>query len=217
MNVDRTGAVVVASGPLLMLAAILWHPFIPDLRDKADVVRHLQADTTTWFGAHLLVALASALVLLGFLAVHGHVRATIGRARWMRGAIPWLVVGTVLFVMLPAMEIGMLAVEKAGGDLLATQTALDTWFMPILVSGTIVFAVGSVAFAVGVHRARILPAGTSWVVVAGLVVSAASRVPFTLALILGVVALNVAMLILASAMWRAGGAATARPAVGAGA
>lgn len=204
MNADRTGAIAVAAGPLILLAGILWHPFIPDLRDNADVVQHMQADTGTWFGAHFLVAIGSAVLLLGFLAVQAHVRTTVGRDPWTGRAIAPLVVGTILFVMLPAMEIGLLAVEKAGGDLLATHNALDTWFMPILLIGSVIFGVGMILFAIGVHKANILPSGLSRLVVVGFVAFALSRIPFTLALMAGIVAVNVAMLPLAATMWKAG-------------
>lgn len=206
MNTDRLGAVATAAGPLMLLAGILWHPFIPDLRNNADVVHHLQTNTTTWFGAHMLVALGAAVLLLGFLAIRTHIRTTVGREAWTGRAIAPLVISTALFVMLPAMEIGMLAVDKAGGDLLATQNALDTWFTPILLVGTLIFAVGSIMFAVGVHRARVLPTAASWTVLVAFVVSALSRIPFTAALLVGIVALNVAMMPLAWTMWKAGSA-----------
>lgn len=206
MNADRIGAIAVVAGPLTLLGAILWHPFIPDLTNNADVVQHLQANTGRWFGAHLLVALGSAVLLLGFLAVRAHVRTTVGREPWTGRAIAPLVVGSILFAMLPAMEIAMLAVEGTGGDLLATQNALDTWFKPILFAGALLLGVGSVLFAVGVHRANILPRPASRTMLAAFAVSALSRVPFTLALIIGIVALNVAMLPLAVTMWKAGGA-----------
>lgn len=206
MNTDRIGAIAVVAGPLIVLGAILWHPFIPDLTDNADVVRHLQENTARWLGAHFLVALGSAVLLLGFLAVRAHVRTTVGREPWTARAIAPLVVGSILFAMLPAMEIAMLAVDKAGGDLLATQNALNTWFRPILLMGSVIFGVGTILFTVGVYKANILPTGVSRLVVVAFVVSAASRLPFTLALIIGIVALNVAMLPLAVTMWNAAGA-----------
>lgn len=212
MNVDRKGALVAAAGPVTLLMGLLWHPFIRDLRDKADVVRHMQADTTTWFGSHLVVALGSAILLLSFLAVRAHVRTSVGREPWTARAIPLLTVGSFLFVMLPAMEIGLLAVEAVGGDLVATHVALNTWWVPILMAGSATFGVGSVLFAVGIQRARILPSPLAWVVVASLVVSALSRfVPMTLGLLVGNVALVVAMLPLAATMWNAGSAERGRP------
>lgn len=207
MNADRIGAAAVVAGPLLLLAGLLWHPFIPDLRDKADVARHLETDPVAWLGGHLVVALASGILLLGFLAARAHVRSSVGREPWTARAIPPLTMGSFLFVMLPAMEIAMLAVAKVGGDLVATQVALDTWFRPILLAGSALFAVGSVLFAIGVQRARILPRALARVVGAAFLVAALSRfVPLTLSLLVGAVALVVAMLPLAATMWSAGGA-----------
>jgi hypothetical protein len=205
MSNDRLGALAVAAGPLVLLAGILWHPFIPDLRDGDDVARHLQDDTTTWFGAHLLVAIGAAVLLLGFLAARAHIRTSVGREPWTGRAVVPLVLGSMLFVMLPAMEIGMLAVEAANGDVAATQAELYTWFMPLTFASAAILGVGTILFAVGVHKARVLPAALDRTVVAALVASALTRLPFTAALIAGVVALNVAMLPLAATMWRAGG------------
>lgn len=211
MNADRKGALVAGAGPLILLLGLLWHPFIRDLRDKADVVRHLEADTTTWFGAHLVVALGSAVLLLSFLAVRAHVATTVGREPWTSRAIPFLTMGSILFVMLPAMEIGLLAVHAVGGDLVATHVALNAWWVPILMAGSAAFAAGSILFAVGIRRARVLPSGLSWLVAAALVVSALSRfVPMTFALLVGIVALVVALMPLAVTMWNAGAAKESR-------
>ena len=211
MNLDRKGALAAAAGPLALLAGLLWHPFIPDLRDKADVVRHLQADTATWFGAHLVVAIGSAVLLLSFLAVRAHVRTSVGREAWTARSIPFLTMGSTLFVMLPAMEIGLLAVEAVGGDLLATHVALNRWWVPILMAGSATFGLGSLLFAVGILRARILSPGVARLVAIALGVSAVSRfVPMTLPLLVGGAALVVAFLPLAVTMWNAGAAKEAR-------
>ncbi len=197
------GAVTVAAGPLLLLAGLVWHPFIPDLTDSADVARHLEEDTTTWLGAHYLVAVGAAVLLLGFLAVRTFIRTTRGPEPLTARALAPLVIGSCLFVMLPAMEIAMLAVAEAGGDVAETQEALGTWFLPTLVAGAIFYGVGAVLFGVGVLRAQVLPRGVSWVVLVAFAVSALGRlVPMTLVLMISIVALNVAMLPLAAAMWR---------------
>jgi hypothetical protein len=207
VNADRVGAIAVAGGPLLLLVAIFWHPFIPDLTDKQDVARHMEADPATWFGAHLAVAIGAAVLLLGFLAVRSHVRSSVGREPWTARAIPPLVIGSFLFALLPAMEIAMLAVHDVGGDLVATNEAMDKWFIPILLAGSVAFGAGSVLFAIGVRRADILPRRLSWLVFVAFVASAASRfAPMTLPLRIGIVALVVAMLPLAVTMWKAGGA-----------
>ncbi len=196
-------AATVAAGPLLLLVGLLWHPFIPDLTDSADVARHLEEDTFTWLGAHYLVAFGAAVLLLGFLAVRAFVRTARGPEPWTGRAVAPLVLGSCLFVMLPAMEIAMLAVVEAGGDSVATQQELQTWFLPTLVAGSILYGVGAVLFAVGVLRAQVLSTGLSWVVLVAFVVSALGRfVPMTLVLIISMVALNVAMLPLAAAMLR---------------
>jgi hypothetical protein len=62
------------------------------------------------------------------------------------------VVGSTLFVKLPGMEFAPLAAIEAGADVVAVQAALATWFIPILVTGVIAFAVGVFAFAMGIAR-----------------------------------------------------------------
>jgi hypothetical protein len=62
------------------------------------------------------------------------------------------VVGSTLFVKLPGMEFAPLAAIEAGADVVAVQAALATWFIPILVTGVIAFAVGVFAFAKGIAR-----------------------------------------------------------------
>ncbi len=161
---NALGAITVAAGPLLLLAGLVWHPFIPDLTDSADVARHLEEDTMTWLGAHYLVAVGAAVLLLGLLAVRTFIRTTSGPEPWTERAIAPLVLGSCLFVMLPAMEIAMLAVAEAGGDSAATQEELQTWFLPTLIAAAIFYGVGVVLFGVGVLRSQILPSGLSWVV-----------------------------------------------------
>jgi len=194
----------VATAPVVLLAGIGYHPFIADLRDKEAVAAALTADVTRWSVAHLVVAVAAPLVTLAFLAVAGALRQR-GEWRWSARSVPFVVIGSTLFALLPAMEISVLAATLSGADLVAVLLELDAWFMPLLLSGAVVFAVGAALVARSVVSAAVLGRGRTTLVVTALLVAAASRfLPFTAALLVGAGALVVVF-------WSLVGLVAARP------
>jgi hypothetical protein len=198
-------AATVAGAPVLLLGAIVYHPFIADLRHKHDVAAALAAGTTRWSVAHLATAVASALVALAFLAVGAALRCR-GEWRWSGRSVPFVVLGSVLFALLPAMEIAVLAASLAGADAEAVLLELDPWFRPLLVTSAAIFAVGLACVARAVVRARVLGRTASAVVVGALMVAGVARfLPFGAALTLGAAALVVAL-------WPLVGTVAARPA-----
>jgi hypothetical protein len=201
----RTGAAAtVALAPVSLLAAIAYHPFIADLRHKHEVAAALTAGTTRWSVAHLVAAVASALVALAFLAVGAALRQR-GEWRWSGRAVPFVVVGSVLFAMLPAMEIAVLAASLAGADTEAVLVELDGRFRPLLVGSAAVFAVGLACAARAVVRARVLGRWATALVVGAMTVAGVSRFfPFGAALIVGAAALVVGL-------WPLVGTVAARP------
>jgi hypothetical protein len=187
-----TAAVTVATAPVVLLAGIVYHPHITDLRTKEAVAVALTADVTRWSVAHLVVAVASPLVALAFLAVAAALRQR-GEWRWSARSVPFVVMGSTLFALLPAMEITVLAATLSGGDPVAVLLELDAWFRPLLLSGAAVFAVGAALVARSVTSAAVLGRGATMLVVTALLVAAASRfLPFTAALLVGAGALVVA-------------------------
>ena len=199
-----TAAATVAVAPLVLLAGIAYHPFIADLRDKEAVAAALTADVTRWSIAHLVVAVGAPLVALAFLAVAAALRQR-GEWRWSTRSVPFVVVGSSLFALLPAMEITVLAATLAGADPVAVLLELDAWFLPVLLAGAAVFAVGALFLARSVLAAAVLGRGTTILVVTALIVTAASRfLPFTPALLAGAAALVVAL-------WPLVGPVAARP------
>jgi len=197
-------AATVATAPVVLLAGVGYHPFIADLRDKEAVAAALTADTTRWSVAHLLVAVAAPLIALAFLAVAAALRQR-GEWRWSTRSVPFVVVGSTLFALLPAMEITVLAATLSGADPVAVLLELNAWFVPLLLSGSAVFAVGAACVARSVVAAAVLGRGTTMLVVTAFLVAAASRfLPFTAALILGAGALVVAF-------WPLVGVVAARP------
>ncbi len=171
----RSGAAIVALAPAVMLAGLFAHPYIATLPDEAAVAEAVAADTTYWGLVHLTAAVASGLLVLAFLAIRSYLREA-GEERWSILALPFIVMGSTLFAVLPGMEFAPLAATKAGADAEATQAALASWFIPIMVTGAITFAVGVFAFAKGIADSRVLSQRLTWVVVGALVVLAISRV-----------------------------------------
>jgi hypothetical protein len=197
-------AATVALAPVLLLAAILYHPFIADLRHKEHVAAALTAGTTRWSVAHLTAAVASALVALAFLAVSAALRHR-GEWRWSGRSVPFVVVGSTLFALLPAMEIAVLAASLAGADAEAVLLELDAWFRPLLIGSAAIFAVGLACAACAVVCARVLGRSATALVVGALTVAAVSRfLPFGAALTVGAAALVVGL-------WPLVGMVAARP------
>lgn len=197
---DRFRAIVTGLSPILLLIGIVYHPYLEDLRDKGTVADALTADTARWGIAHLMVGLATALVLLAFLSVHTFLRER-GQPGMSAVGVPFIVVGSVLFAFLPAMEIAMLGADGAGSDVEEVLLEMNTWFQPILLASAAVFAVGVAFFASAIARSRVLPKRLTRLVVVALGVAAITRfIPLGAALYLGGAALVVALLPIAVVM-----------------
>lgn len=175
---DRSGAAIVALAPAVLLAAHLMHPFLTVLPDAEGVAAAVTAGTTRWAAAHLLTAVGSALIAVAFIAVRGWLQDA-GEHRSSSWGLPLVVFGSVLYAVLPGFEFAPLAAVETGGDVVAVQAALETWFVPVFVTGAVCFGIGALAFAKGVAASGLLGPGTRRTVVAALAVMAAARaVPF---------------------------------------
>lgn len=118
-------------------------------------------------------------------------------------ALPFIVMGSTLFTILPGMEFAPLAAAVTGGDVQATQAALLPWFVPILLTGAVSFALGALGFAMGLVRSRALNPQLTWLVAGALVVMAAVRfVPLSPAPYVLAAAGVVALWPLANEMWK---------------
>lgn len=170
-------ATAVAIAPVVMLAGLLYHPHLGNPTDDAflaNLASAVIADPMRWGIAHLLVAIGSGLVLLAFLAIRSHLR-TAGEERWSVVGLPFIVMGSVLYALLPAMEFVPLAAANSGNDVQAAQAALYPWFIPTLFSSAILFLLGTVAFTFGIIRSQILSPRLAWIVAGFLVLMAAAR------------------------------------------
>jgi hypothetical protein len=198
----RFRAAIVAIAPAVLLAALVYHPYIANLTDKTAVAAALASDTTRWGLSHLAVGVGSGFAVLAFLAIRSYLREA-GEERWSVLALPFIVLGSTLFAFLPAMEIAMLAVAETGADVQTVLTALDSWFSPILLTAAVIFALGVLGFAMGIVRSKVLSPQLAWLVAGALVVMAAARfIPLGAALYVGGAAAIVALWPLAYEMWK---------------
>ncbi len=171
----RGSAAIVAIGPLLLLGALLWHPPLPGrLPDSDAVAAAAAADTTQWGLSHLALAIASAMIVLAFTAVRGHLRDRGDRSLSAVG-LGFVVMGSTLYAVLPGMEFSALAADKTGADLAATQDALESWFVPVLIGSSLLFAIGTTLFAAAVVRSAALGRTEALVIAGALVCFGLSR------------------------------------------
>lgn len=202
----RARAGIVAVTPLVLLAAFVWHPYLPGrLPNEAAVADAVTAGTTRWGLSHLAAGVAFGFGVLAFMAIRNHLRE-VADDRGSALGLPLVVLGSVGYTMLPGMELTPLAAVESGGDPEAIQAALQPWFVPVLIVGGAVFALGVVGFAVAVARSGLLGRGMTGLVVVGLLLMAVSRlVPLVVfQLYLQGLAALVALWPLAYRMWRPG-------------
>lgn len=200
---SRLRAGIVALAPLILLAAFVWHPYLPGRLPNASLVADAVADgPARWGLAHITAAVASGVVVLAFLGIRVLLRER-GNDSWSALGLPFVVLGSTLYAFLPGVEFAPLAVVGAGGDAEAAQAALEPWFLPLLLTGAVTFTLGVLGFAKGIASVRVLGRGMTGLVVVALVVFAASRlVPlFAIQAYVQVAAAIVALWPLARRMW----------------
>ncbi len=201
-------ATIVALAPAALFVALVAHPYLAGrLPNDAAIAAAVAADTTRWGLVHLAAGVASGLMILAFLAIRNYLRDA-GDHRLSALGVPFVVIGSTLFVMLPGMEFAALAAAETGGtdlaDIAAAQAGLEDWFVPVMAIGALTFAIGVLAFIRGITTTGILSTPLSAVVVAALAVMALSRlVPLAAAqLYLHSAAGILALWPLAYHMWR---------------
>lgn len=173
-TIARWRAAAVAIAPLVLLAAFVYHPFLPFLTNPHAAAEAGSADTVRWGIAHLLVGVGSGFMILAFLAIRSVLREA-GEDRWSMRALPFIVMGSVLYAILPGMEFTVIAVAKTGGDVTAAQAAIEQWFVPVIMASALTYAIGVFGFAIGISRSEVLGTGKARVVVTALVLMALAR------------------------------------------
>ncbi|WP_306367745.1 hypothetical protein [Nocardiopsis sp. CC223A] len=185
---DRFRAAVMVIAPVVLLTAFLYHPYVPGPAPTPEAIAPLvEADTAHWAMVHLLTIVAFALFVLAFQALRGLLRNA-GEERWSSFAFPLVIVGLVLLAGLPAIEMAVAAAVQAGVDTVAMLEAVQPWFLTLLVSGSIAFVLGALAFAMGIARSGIMGRPMTAVVTAAVIVMAVAVAapPFAFFYVLGV-------------------------------
>jgi len=202
MTRARFAMTIVAVAPAVLFAGFIYRPYISPPTDEAAIAAAAASDTMRWQLAHLTIAVGYGLVVLAFLATRSYLRE-VGEERWSVMALPPIVLGSTLFVILTGMEIGLAAVAETGGDVQAVQAALFPWFVPILLTGAVSFALGAFGFAMGIARSAVLSPGLTRAVAGALLVMAVARfIPLSVAPYLMATAGVAALWPLAYEMWR---------------
>jgi hypothetical protein len=168
-------AAVIGIAPLVLLAAFAYHPHIMFLPSAEAVAHAVQADTVRWGIAHLGVGVGAALMAAAFVAVSGYLGDADNRRLGIVIGVPLVVLGAGVYAILPGMEFTVLAAVKTGSDIVAAQEAIDSWFVPTMMSSAIVNAAGLILLARAVNGSELLSRGTRSVVVAAFLVMAVSR------------------------------------------
>jgi len=172
----RTTAVVVA--PVVLVATFVAHPYLSGrLPNDAGVAAAVADGTTRWGVVHLATSVASGLIILAFLAVRSYLHEA-GEDRFSALGVPFVVIGSTLFAFLPGLEFAPLAAAETGAtttEIQAAQEALAPWFLPVLMTGALAFAIGVLGFARAISIVTVRSRRLTRVVIAALVVMAASR------------------------------------------
>jgi len=214
-TITRLRIAIILIAPAVVLLGHWSHPWIGDPGDTEffnRLAEAVAADPVRWAVSHLGVAVGSGLLILAFMAVRGYLR-DYGEERWSAFGLPFIVLGSVLHALLPAMEFAPLAAHNAGADAAAVQEALMPWFVPILVTAAALFAVGVFGFVGGILASRALGPVSGWLVVGALVVMAITRfMPVGMAqLHVGPAAAVLALWPIAYVMWKRAGAKYSGP------
>ena len=89
-------AAIVATCPLLLLTALVSHPYLAGRQPNVHALAHAVAsDPTRWGVVHLATGVGSALMALAFIAIRNHLHES-GETRWSNRGLPLVVVGSTL-------------------------------------------------------------------------------------------------------------------------
>jgi hypothetical protein len=169
---------VLIAAPVVLLASLVTHPYLAGrLPNDAEVAAAVTDGTTYWGLVHLATSVASGLIILAFLAIRSYLREA-GEDRLSAFGLPFVVIGSTLFAVLPGMEFAPLAAVETGAstaEVEATQAALASWFLPVLVTGAFSFAIGVLTFARALLVRTLGSRELTRVVVVALIVMATSR------------------------------------------
>lgn len=169
----RWGAAIVAGAPLVVAAGLALHPFVATPTDEAALAEAVASDPTRWAIAHYVFAFGVILLALAFVALRSYLRDAGDRhSGW---AMPFAVLGSGLFAIPPGLEFAPYVAAEIGADISAAQEAVVPFFIPVLVTGGVLFAIGAIGFARSILASGVMSRGTAWVVAISLIVLAIAR------------------------------------------
>jgi hypothetical protein len=175
---DQWRTVILVAAPAVLLATLVAHPYLAGrLPNDSAVAAAVASGTTHWGLVHLATSVASGLMMLAFLALRSYLREA-GENRLSTLGVPFIVMGSTLFAFLPGMEFAPLAAAETGATtagIEATQEALSSWFLPVLASGAVAFAIGVFGFARALSITTPGSRSLTRVAVVALIVMAVSR------------------------------------------
>ena len=170
----RWGAAIVAGAPLVVAAGLALHPFVATPTDELALAEAVASDPTRWAIAHYVFAFGVILLALAFVALRSYLRDA-GENRHSGWAMPFAVLGSGLFAIPPGLEFAPYTAAKIGADISAAQEAVVPFFIPVLVTGGVLFAIGAIGFGRSILASGVMSRGTAWVVAISLIVLAIAR------------------------------------------
>src|SRR5215203_1797111 len=139
MTRARFRAAIVAIAPAVLLVGFFYHPYISPPTDPVAIAAAADSDATRWGLAHLAISVGYGLVVVAFLAI-GSYLSEAGEERWSILALPFIVMGSTLFVVLTGMEIGQMAAAETGGPGASSALLLSIGITLLVVAGTVIAA-----------------------------------------------------------------------------
>lgn len=165
---------IVAVAPAVLLAGFAYHPYVSRPTDEAALAAVAASDTTRWGLSHLAIGVGYGLAVLACIAIRSYLREA-GEGRWSVVALPFIALGCAMFPILTGMEFVLLTAAETGGDGAEAQVVLTPWFVPVLLTGGVSFALGAFGFAMAIARSRVLSAQLTRLVTAAIVVMVVAR------------------------------------------
>ncbi len=159
----RLRALALFAAPVVMLVAIILHPYLEDEFDVLAMAEAVSADPELWAWVHITLMVAFGMILLAVVVLRGLLR-TAGEDRWSFIAVPLLIGGGTVFIAIWGLEITVAAVANVGGDVEAVFDDSDRWFGPVGIAGFAMFILGWLSMAWAVRRSHILGRRQTWVV-----------------------------------------------------
>lgn len=150
----RVRAAIVMLAPLVLLAGALWHPYVANEMNAADVEAGLAAGDR-WIWSHIVLAFGFGLMVAAIHAIVNYVHEA-GERTWSGLAMLLGAVGGVGYGFLVGAEgLGARFAVDAGADVSMFVTGFEPWF-GVFFGFVILFSLGVLSLAVAIWRSHAL-------------------------------------------------------------